>query len=133
MSFRFQATDHRANRHKMALLTWAVVYPLTTVLLALLEPLISDMAMPLRTLILSVIMVPAMAYVALPRAVRAAHAWLHTPRTRGPIRAVRRSTAARIFADAARPSACTMCIGSGGGAKSWSKGSTVPSRIASVT
>ena len=56
----------KPSRHKMALVTWLVVYPMLTVLLAVLEPVLSDVAMPLRTLVLSVIMVPAMVYGAMP-------------------------------------------------------------------
>ncbi|MEO1731123.1 MAG: hypothetical protein AAFR64_10325 [Pseudomonadota bacterium] len=62
--------------HKTALLTWAVVYPLITALLVLLEPLVAELAMPLRTLILTAIMVPIMSYLAMPFATRLASTWL---------------------------------------------------------
>lgn len=61
-----------ASRHRMALVTWLVVYPMITSLLAVLEPILGNLAMPLRTLVLTSIMVPAMIYVAMP----AATAWL---------------------------------------------------------
>ena len=66
----------KPNRHKMALLTWLVVYPLITTLLALLEPLVGSLALPLRTLLLSAIMVPAMAYLALPFVITRLNGWL---------------------------------------------------------
>lgn len=37
------------NRHRMVLVTWLVVYPMITGLLVLLEPLLDNLAMPLRT------------------------------------------------------------------------------------
>ncbi|WP_422037301.1 hypothetical protein [Roseibium sp.] len=72
----------KPNRHKMALLTWLVVYPMITVLLAVLEPVLSNAAMPLRTLILSLIMVPAMVYGAMPFATTRLSRWLNE--TSGP-------------------------------------------------
>ncbi len=65
-----------ARQHKLAALTWAVVYPLITVLLAVLEPLLDGVPMPLRTLMLSAIMVPAMVYVAMPWMSRRFAGWL---------------------------------------------------------
>ncbi|MEM8700941.1 MAG: hypothetical protein AAGF82_03880 [Pseudomonadota bacterium] len=69
----------KPSRHKMALVTWLVVYPMITVLLAVLEPVLSDVAMPLRTLVLSVIMVPAMVYGAMPFAAARLSGWLSKP------------------------------------------------------
>lgn len=64
------------RKHRTAILTWAVVYPLITTLLAVLEPLLGGLPMPLRTLILTVIMVPAMVYLAMPLANRVAARWM---------------------------------------------------------
>ncbi len=64
------------NIHKLALLTWAVVYPMITLLLIGLEPLVRDLATPLRTLILTALMVPAMVYVAMPLAKSRLKNWL---------------------------------------------------------
>jgi len=71
------ARQNKPSRYKMALLTWAIVYPLITLLLAILDPLVGELAMPIRTLILSAIMVPAMVYFAMPRAIAIAHGWLY--------------------------------------------------------
>jgi len=65
-----------ADRHRMALVTWLVVYPMITGLLAVLEPILGSLAMPLRTLVLTAIMVPAMVYVAMPAAKTWFAAWL---------------------------------------------------------
>lgn len=64
------------SRHKMALLTWALVYPMITALLAVLEPLLSDVALPLRSLILTLIMVPTLVYTAMPFATSRLAGWL---------------------------------------------------------
>ncbi|MEL6119884.1 MAG: hypothetical protein AAFN44_02050 [Pseudomonadota bacterium] len=64
------------NIHKLALLTWVVVYPMITLLLAGLEPLVSDLATPIRTFILTALMVPAMVYVAMPFAKSRLKDWL---------------------------------------------------------
>lgn len=64
------------NRHKLALLTWLIVYPLITALIALLEPLLGGLALPLRTCVLTAIMVPALVYLAMPYATARLRAWL---------------------------------------------------------
>ncbi len=69
----------KPNRHKMALLTWSVVYPLITVLIATLDPVVDALPMPLRTLILSAIMVPVMVYVVMPAVTARFAAWLRPP------------------------------------------------------
>jgi len=62
--------------HKMAVLTWLVVYPLITVLILILEPLIRGLPVPVRTLFLTLIMVPCMVYVAMPAAKNRFKRWL---------------------------------------------------------
>lgn len=64
------------NIHKLALLTWGVVYPMITLLLTGLEPFVSELATPIRTLILTALMVPAMVYVAMPFAKARLKNWL---------------------------------------------------------
>lgn len=65
------------NRHKLALLTWLIVYPLITALIALLEPLLGGLALPLRTAALTAIMVPALVYLAMPFATSRLRGWLN--------------------------------------------------------
>lgn len=65
-----------ANRHRLALLTWAVAYPLITGLLVALEPLLSGWVLPLKTLVLTAIMVPVMVYCAMPFATARLAGWL---------------------------------------------------------
>jgi len=64
------------NRHKLALLTWVVVYPMITLLLAVLDPLLRDLAMPLRTLVLTGVMVPGLVYLIMPVATARLKPWL---------------------------------------------------------
>ena len=64
------------QRYKMAVLTWFVVYPMITLLLAVLDPVLGTLPMPVRTLVLTLIMVPAMVYVAMPFATARFRAWL---------------------------------------------------------
>lgn len=69
-------TMTQPNRHRMALLTWAVVYPLVTTLLMALEPLVGGLPVPVRTLLLSAILVPVMVYLAMPAATSRFRDWL---------------------------------------------------------
>ena len=69
--------------HKLALLTWAVVYPLITGLLLLLEPVLGDVPVYLRTLLLTAILVPIMVYLAMPLATRLFANWLSAASPKG--------------------------------------------------
>ena len=62
--------------HKLAFLTWAVVYPLITGLLLVLEPMLDGLPVYLRTLLLTAILVPVMVYLAMPFATRRLASWL---------------------------------------------------------
>lgn len=65
------------NRHKLAILTWFIVYPLITVLLFFSEPLMTGWPVPVKTFVLTLVMVPVIVYVAMPFATRILHDWLH--------------------------------------------------------
>ncbi|MEM7544993.1 MAG: hypothetical protein AAF367_05600 [Pseudomonadota bacterium] len=65
------------RKSRMAILTWIVVYPLITFLLAILEPVLTGMPMPMRTLVLSAIMVPIMVYLAMPAVTSRLSGWLN--------------------------------------------------------
>ncbi len=51
---------------KQSLLTWIAIYPVITLLLWLLGPAIAGLPLMVRTLILTVILVPAMVAVLMP-------------------------------------------------------------------
>lgn len=69
------------DKHTTALVTWAVVYPLITLLLIGLDPVLGEAPLPLRTLIVTAIMVPLMAYGIMPVVTRALEAWRHPSST----------------------------------------------------
>ena len=64
-------------KHKRAFLVWLAIYPLITVLFLLLGDYLVNFAIPLRTLILTLIAVPLMAYVILPFYHRIFDKWLN--------------------------------------------------------
>lgn len=66
---------------RQTLVTWAVVYPLITGLILLLDPVVSSWALPLRTLFLSSIMVPLMVFWAMPLGTGLFHRFLETSET----------------------------------------------------
>ncbi|MBT8447190.1 MAG: hypothetical protein HKO62_09695 [Gammaproteobacteria bacterium] len=57
-----------ASRYRVAVVTWLVVYPVITLLLFMLEPMMRGWPLPLRTLLLTAIMVPLLVFWALPAA-----------------------------------------------------------------
>jgi antibiotic biosynthesis monooxygenase (ABM) superfamily enzyme len=72
MSIRKQAPP----RHKMALLTWAGAWGLITLILWLLGPVTATWPLPLRTLVISVLMVLGLTWVVIPNLTRIFAAWL---------------------------------------------------------
>lgn len=65
---------------KLTVATWLGVYPIITVLVWLLWPLMGSWPMPARTFLLSALMVPALTFVVMPRIT----AWLRPWLTRAP-------------------------------------------------
>lgn len=66
-------------RWKLAILTWIVVYPTITLILALLGPVINTLPLLVQTLVLTLLLVPAMTFVLVPLASRALRPWLSGP------------------------------------------------------
>ena len=54
-------------RHRMAVMVWLAIYPTITLLLALGGAAIAEWPLPLRTFALTVVAVPLMVFVLLPR------------------------------------------------------------------
>jgi antibiotic biosynthesis monooxygenase (ABM) superfamily enzyme len=74
-------------RHKMALLTWPSAWALITLILWLLGPAMATWPLPLRTLVLSVLMVVGLTWLVIPYLTRLFAGWLAPkPRARGPVR-----------------------------------------------
>ena len=63
-------------RHKMALLTWAGAWAMITVILQVLGPAMATWPLPLRTLLISVLMVLALTWVVIPNLMRLFAGWL---------------------------------------------------------
>ena len=63
-------------RHKLALLTWAGAYVVITAILDLLGPAMATWPLPLKTLLISVIMVLALTWVVIPSLTRVFRGWL---------------------------------------------------------
>ena len=65
------------KRWKMAIVIWLAIYPLITLIFAVLgKYLILIEPLPLRTLLITVIAVPIMAFVLIPTLQKVFHNWL---------------------------------------------------------
>jgi uncharacterized protein len=63
-------------RYKLALLSWAGAFAVITTILAVLGPVMATWPLPLRTLLLSVLMVVAMTWLVVPSLTRLFRRWL---------------------------------------------------------
>jgi uncharacterized protein len=61
----------------MALLTWVTIFPLITVLVVALEPLVEGLPLALRLGITTALAVPLMTWVLMPRVTRLLRGWLY--------------------------------------------------------
>jgi antibiotic biosynthesis monooxygenase (ABM) superfamily enzyme len=75
-------TPVRPPRHKMALVTWAGAWALITLILWLLGPVTATWPLPLRTLVISVLMVLGLTWVVIPYLTRLFAGWLAPKPTR---------------------------------------------------
>ena len=66
----------RPPRYKQALITWLGVYPALTLTLYVLGPIMESWPLPLRTLLVSVVMVIALMWLILPFLMRVFRSWL---------------------------------------------------------
>lgn len=64
------------KKWKFALLIWCFIYPLITLLSIFLLPLLSDLVAPLKTLCMTLILVPLMAFVYIPFINKRFFVWL---------------------------------------------------------
>jgi antibiotic biosynthesis monooxygenase (ABM) superfamily enzyme len=64
-------------RYKIAIVTWLAVYPAVTVIVAAFEPLgVLDAPLPIRTLLLTAVLVPLMVFLLVPALSRLLGWWL---------------------------------------------------------
>ena len=66
----------RPPRYKQAVITWIGVYPILTVTLALLGPVMRGWPLPLQTLLVTLLLVPLLTYLIFSWLNRAFRAWL---------------------------------------------------------
>ncbi len=67
--------------HKKALLTWLAIYPLVTLMSWSFGEMLINLALPIRTLILSLVLVPIMSYVVMPFYGKIFYNWVNKNRT----------------------------------------------------
>ena len=70
------AATVRPPRYKQAIITWLGVYPALTVTLALLGPAMESWPLFLRTLLVTLVMGPALTWLILPLLTRAFRGWM---------------------------------------------------------
>jgi antibiotic biosynthesis monooxygenase (ABM) superfamily enzyme len=68
--------DKKTSRHKLALLSWLVIYPLITGIFLLFNQPLMQLALPLRTLILTIVLVGLMSYIIMPWLTKKLNKWL---------------------------------------------------------
>jgi antibiotic biosynthesis monooxygenase (ABM) superfamily enzyme len=76
-----ERTPSRPPRHKLALLTWAGAYATITLILTVLGPAMAPWPLPLRTLLLSVVMVAVLTWLVMPALSRICRGWLTSETT----------------------------------------------------
>jgi antibiotic biosynthesis monooxygenase (ABM) superfamily enzyme len=83
MSAHTKAPSAAPPRHKIAAVTWLGAYGMITLILAVLGPAIASWPLPLRTLLLSTLMVSALTWVVLPALTLVLRPWLGSNTARG--------------------------------------------------
>lgn len=66
----------RPRRYKQAIVTWLAVYPALTVTLYVLSPFTDGWPLWLRTLVVTILLVPVVVWVILPFLTRILRGWL---------------------------------------------------------
>jgi len=68
------------SQHKRAFLSWVAIYPIITLLLGLLGEYLVKIPLVLRTLVLTLILVPLLSYMIMPFLNRVFSKWLNKDR-----------------------------------------------------
>jgi len=63
--------------YKMALVTWITIFPLITLVVVILNPLLNGLPLVLRLAVTTAVTVPLMTWVVMPRVTRLLRGWLH--------------------------------------------------------
>ncbi len=59
-------TSGQGGKIRLAIQTWMGVYPVLTMIAVTLEPFLSDFPIPIRTMVMSILMVPIMVFWIMP-------------------------------------------------------------------
>jgi antibiotic biosynthesis monooxygenase (ABM) superfamily enzyme len=70
------APSSAPRKHKLALLVWMGIYPLVTLISVVLGPVLAQLPILLRTLVMTLILVPVMVYGIIPFIQTRFGAWL---------------------------------------------------------
>ncbi len=76
-SREFSVAHQRPRRYKLFLLTWVAIYPLITGILWLFGSFLNTLPLPLRTLVLTLLLVYLMTYIVMPCLQRLFRRWLN--------------------------------------------------------
>jgi hypothetical protein len=68
-------------RYKMAIVTWLAIFPLITLISYAAQPVSEDLPVAARTLAFTLVLVPLMTYVVMPRMTRLFRPWLYPKRS----------------------------------------------------
>lgn len=64
------------SKHKLALLSWLVIYPIVTGIFILFNEPLMQLPLPVRTLVLTIVLVGLMNYLIMPRMTKKLNKWL---------------------------------------------------------
>ena len=102
-----QTRKQAPPRHKMALLTWAGAWGLITLILWLLGPVTATWPLPLRTLVISALMVVGLTWLVIPYLTRTFAGWLaSTPSDEKPSHEVSRPARASATSNGVGLASC---------------------------
>ncbi len=58
--------ERQGGKTRLAFRTWMGVYPVLTVIAVVLDPFLNDLPIPIRTMVMSILMVPIMVFWIMP-------------------------------------------------------------------
>lgn len=74
---QLSSSTKRPPRYKLFLLTWLAIYPLITLILYFFNQPLSLLPLPIRTLVLTGVLVYFMTYWVMPMLMKVFHSWLY--------------------------------------------------------
>jgi antibiotic biosynthesis monooxygenase (ABM) superfamily enzyme len=68
--------NKKPSRHKLALLSWLAIYPLITGIFLVFNQPLMQLALPVRTFVLTIVLVGLMSYIIMPYLTKVFNKWL---------------------------------------------------------